>query len=93
MLTVNKTGMTLCQYNKYTRQQSSYSRKCAFEGQHTYLSNAFFNVYSHHNGILLVENTVRQDAQYAGEDRVKLGSLLLLILHLPTAKPTNGKLC
>lgn len=53
----------------------------------THLGNAFFYVYTHYNGILLVEDAIGQNAQDAWEDCIKLGSLLLLILHLqlPTA--------
>ena len=51
----------------------------------TDLGNALLNVHPDHDGVLLVEDAVRQDAQDAGEDCIELGSLLLLILHLQVA--------
>lgn len=47
-----------------------------------YLSNAFNNVCSHHDGILLVEDACRENLEDAGEHSVQLCSLLLMLLDL-----------
>ncbi len=58
------------------------------EGEHVrgegHLGNALLNVHTHNDGVLLVEDTGRQDAQDAGEHCIKLGCFLLLIFHLKT---------
>ena len=51
------------------------------EGQ-VYLCNALLYVHSHNDGVLLVEDTVGQNAQDAREDRIKLGTFLLHFFHL-----------
>lgn len=47
-----------------------------------YLGNPFFDVHTNNDWVLLVEDHLGDDAQDAGEHRIKLGSFLLLILHL-----------
>ena len=49
-----------------------------------HLGDALLDVHTHNDGVLLVEDAGRQDAQDAGEYSIKLGCFLLLIFHLKT---------
>ena len=55
-----------------------------------HLGNALLNVHTHNDGVLLVKDAGRQDAQDAGEHRIKLGCFLLFIFHLN--RPCSGQL-
>ena len=48
----------------------------------TYLGNAFNNICSHNNGVLLIEDTGWKDFENAGEDGLQLSSLLLMLFDL-----------
>ncbi len=57
----------------------------------TYLGNSFHNICSHHDGVLLVEDTGWKDSEYAREDGIQLGSLLLMLLDLQGGQQVSGK--
>ena len=52
------------------------------DASRAYLSNAFNDVCSHHDGVLLVEDACRENPEDAGEHSVQLRSLLLMLLDL-----------
>ena len=55
----------------------------------THLGNAFHNICSHNNGVLLVEDAGWKDLEDAREDSIQLGSLLLMLLHLQRVIPSQ----
>ena len=56
-----------------------------------HLSNTLNNIRSHHNGVLLVEDTGWQDFKDAREDGLQLGSLLLMLLDLQGGQQVSRK--
>lgn len=62
---------------------STYGKACAGPA---YLGNALCNLHTYNDGVLLVEDAVGQYLEDAWEDGVKLGGLLLFLLHLNQAE-------